>query len=112
MPIPTEPVGSPSRPVKLQKERVHKLISAHSRDDANGVPRVCLTGVIKARDPRVEAPEEVRDDLMPASWYIPRRRLGAADDCGFSPFSIDVKLKHGSPDAARGFEARQWLPTI
>jgi hypothetical protein len=27
--------------------------------------------------------------------------LGATDDCGFSPFSIDVKPKHGSPDFAR-----------
>jgi hypothetical protein len=30
-----------------------------------------------------------------------RSPLGATDDCGFSPFSIDVKLKHGSPDIAR-----------
>ena len=28
-------------------------------------------------------------------------QLGATDDCGFSPFSIDVKPKHGSPDVAR-----------
>ncbi len=28
-------------------------------------------------------------------------RLGATDDCGFSPFSRDVKPKHGSPDFAR-----------
>lgn len=27
--------------------------------------------------------------------------ISLADDCGFSPFSIDVKPKHGSPDAAR-----------
>ena len=27
--------------------------------------------------------------------------MGATDDCGFSPFSIDVKPKHGSPDFAR-----------
>jgi methionine synthase II (cobalamin-independent) len=38
---------------------------------------------------------------MLASKYIPKERLGATDDCGFSPFSIDVKPKHGSPDLAR-----------
>jgi len=36
-----------------------------------------------------------------ASKYIPVERLGSTDDCGFSPFSIDVKPKHGSPDFAR-----------
>ena len=33
--------------------------------------------------------------------HIPKERLGSTDDCGFSPFSIDVKPKHGSPDVAR-----------
>ena len=28
-------------------------------------------------------------------------RMGSTDDCGFSPFSIDIKPKHGSPDVAR-----------
>ena len=28
-------------------------------------------------------------------------RLGATDDCGFSPFSRDLKPAHGSPDFAR-----------
>ncbi|MFZ1884841.1 MAG: hypothetical protein WAU53_14890, partial [Rhodoplanes sp.] len=32
---------------------------------------------------------------------FPKDRLGSTDDCGFSPFSIDVKPKHGSPDVAR-----------
>ena len=41
------------------------------------------------------------DDLLLAAKYIPKDRLGATDDCGFSPFSIDVKPKHGSPDVAR-----------
>jgi len=27
--------------------------------------------------------------------------LGATDDCGFSPFSVDLEPKHGSPDFAR-----------
>ena len=33
--------------------------------------------------------------------YIPKERLGSTDDCGFSPFSIDEKPLHGSPDFAR-----------
>ena len=40
---------------------------------------------------------------MPASAasFIPKEQLGATDDCGFSPFSIDEKPSHGSPDFAR-----------
>lgn len=83
------------------KERVYKLIGDHLRDDANGVAQVAFIGVINPLDPRVETPEEVRDDLILASKYIPKEQLGATDDCGFSPFSIDVKPKHGSPDVAR-----------
>jgi methionine synthase II (cobalamin-independent) len=53
------------------------------------------------QNPRVETPQEVADDLVLASKYIPKERLGSTDDCGFSPFSIDTKPKHGSPDIAR-----------
>jgi methionine synthase II (cobalamin-independent) len=83
------------------KERVYKLIGEHSREDANGVPQVCFIGVINPQDPRVETPQEVCDALVLAAKYIPKERLGSTDDCGFSPFSIDVKPKHGSPDIAR-----------
>ena len=83
------------------KERVYKLIGEHSRADANGVPQVCFIGVINPLSPDVETPEQVRDDLVMAAKYIPKDRLGSTDDCGFSPFSIDVKPKHGSPDVAR-----------
>jgi hypothetical protein len=38
---------------------------------------------------------------MTASKHLPKERLGATDDCGFSPFSTDEKPKHGSPDFAR-----------
>ena len=34
-------------------------------------------------------------------FAISAKRLGATDDCGFSPFSRDLKPKHGSPDFAR-----------
>jgi methionine synthase II (cobalamin-independent) len=83
------------------KERVYELIGRHSRADADGVAQVCFIGVINPQNPRVETAQEVCDDLMNASKYIPKDRLGSTDDCGFSPFSIDAKPKHGSPDIAR-----------
>jgi methionine synthase II (cobalamin-independent) len=83
------------------KEYVYKLCGEHSRADANGVPQICFIGVIDPLNPTIETPEQVRDDLVLASRHIPVERLGSTDDCGFSPFSIDVKPKHGSPDAAR-----------
>jgi methionine synthase II (cobalamin-independent) len=83
------------------KERVYQLIGQHSRTQANGVPQVCFIGVINPQNPRVETPQEVCDDVVLAAKYIPKEQLGSTDDCGFSPFSIDVKPKHGSPDAAR-----------
>ena len=83
------------------KEYVYKLCGEHSRADANGVPQICFIGVIDPINPTVETQEQVRDDLVVASRHIPVERLGSTDDCGFSPFSIDVKPKHGSPDVAR-----------
>jgi len=83
------------------KERVYRLIGQHSREDANGVAQVCFVGVTNPQNPRVETSQEICDDLMLAAKYIPKERLGSTDDCGFSPFSIDMKPKHGSPDAAR-----------
>ena len=83
------------------RERVYKLVGEHSRADANGVKQVCFIGVINPQNPRVETPEEVAEELAKASKYIPVERLGSTDDCGFSPFSTDVKPKHGSPDVAR-----------
>jgi methionine synthase II (cobalamin-independent) len=83
------------------KEEVYRLVGKYSRDDANGVPQVCFMGVIDPLNPEVETPEQVKNDLMNAAKHIPPERLGATDDCGFSPFSRDVKPRHGSPDFAR-----------
>jgi len=83
------------------KERVYKEIGGTIRKDAKGVKQVAFIGVINPLNPKVESPEEVCKDIMDASKYIPFDQLGATDDCGFSPFSIDVKPKHGSPDFAR-----------
>ena len=62
---------------------------------------MAFIGVTNPLDPKVETPEQVAQDLVEASKYIEKDQLGATDDCGFSPFSIDVKPKHGSPDFAR-----------
>ncbi|KAJ9666368.1 hypothetical protein H2201_003556 [Coniosporium apollinis] len=83
------------------KEKVYKEIGENIRKDANGVKQVAFVGVVNPLDPKVEEPEEICEALMTASKYIPLDQLGATDDCGFSPFSIDVKPKHGSPDFAR-----------
>jgi methionine synthase II (cobalamin-independent) len=83
------------------KDRVYKLVGQHSREDANGVAQVVFIGVINPQNPRVEPPQEVCDAIVQAANFIPKERLGATDDCGFSPFSIDLKPQHGSPDVAR-----------
>lgn len=83
------------------KEKVYKLCGENSREDADGVAQVCFMGVINPLAPDVETVEHVKNQLLTAAKYIPVERLGATDDCGFSPFSRDVKPRHGSPDFAR-----------
>ncbi len=83
------------------KDAVYKLIGEHSREDANGVAQMCYIGVTNPQNPRVESAQEVADALVRAANFIPKERLGSTDDCGFSPFSIDEKPNHGSPDYAR-----------
>jgi methionine synthase II (cobalamin-independent) len=83
------------------KDPVLEMIGKESRDDANGVPQMCYVGVISGQSPRAESAEEVRDMLVRAANFIPKERLASTDDCGFSPFSIDEKPQHGSPDYAR-----------
>jgi methionine synthase II (cobalamin-independent) len=83
------------------KDRVYKLIGEHLRADAGGVTQMAYIGVINPLNPRVESADEVRDALIRAANFIPKEQLGATDDCGFSPFSIDEKPNHGSPDCAR-----------
>jgi methionine synthase II (cobalamin-independent) len=83
------------------KEAVYKVIGENIRRDAKGVKQVAFIGVINPQNPRVESPQEVANDLILAAKYIPKDQLGSTDDCGFSPFSLDVKPLHGSPDYAR-----------
>ncbi len=83
------------------REPVYKDIAASLREDANGVRQMAYIGVTNPLNPRVESPEEVCEQLVTAAKYIPKEQLGSTDDCGFSPFSIDVKPNHGSPEFAR-----------
>ncbi|MFC5995854.1 5-methyltetrahydropteroyltriglutamate--homocysteine methyltransferase [Pseudonocardia hispaniensis] len=83
------------------KDPVYECIGTHLRADADGVAQMAYIGVIDPLNPRVEGPQEVADALIRAANFIPRERLGSTDDCGFSPFSIDEKPSHGSPDYAR-----------
>ena len=83
------------------KDAVYRMVGEYSRDDANGIPQMCFMGVTNPLNPEVETAEQVRDQLVAAAKHIPVERLGATDDCGFSPFSRDLKPQHGSPDFAR-----------
>ena len=83
------------------RESVYEMCGRYRRDDADGVSQVCFMGVVNPLRPEVESAEQIRDELVTAAKYIPSDRLGATDDCGFSPFSRDVKPSHGSPDFAR-----------
>ena len=83
------------------QEQVYKDIAASLRSDANGVKQMAYIGVTNPGNPRVESAQEVCDQLVAAAKYIPKDQLGSTDDCGFSPFSIDEKPNHGSPDYAR-----------
>lgn len=91
-------MGRLRRTGERDKDRVYKIIGEQLREDADGVAQTAYVGVINPLNPRVESPEEVRDALVRAANFIPEERLGATDDCGFSPFSIDEKPSHGSPD--------------
>ena len=83
------------------KDPVYESIGKWLRADANGIPQTAYIGVINPLNPRVESPQEVADALIRAANFIPKEQLGSTDDCGFSPFSIDEKPSHGSPDFAR-----------
>lgn len=86
---------------ETDRESMYRIIGESIRQDAEGVKQVAFIGVVSPINPRIETPEEIADQLVMASQYIPIDQMGATDDCGFSPFSIDVKPKHGSPDLAR-----------
>ena len=71
------------------KTSIYKQIGQSIRRDAEGVKQVAFIGVTNPLDPKVETPEQIAEDLVEAIKYIAKDQLGATDDCGFSPFSID-----------------------
>ncbi|MEV8337334.1 hypothetical protein [Leucobacter sp. NPDC077196] len=84
-------------------DRVARLIGRQLRQrtrESGATPRV-LIGVTDPMNPKLETAAEVRDQLVRAARFIPPELLGSTDDCGFSPYLIDEKPKHGSPDFAR-----------
>ena len=84
-------------------DRVARLVGRQLRhlSRAEGsAPRVLL-GVTRPTNPKLETAEEIRDQLVRAARFIPAELLGSTDDCGFSPYLIDEKPRHGSPDFAR-----------
>jgi methionine synthase II (cobalamin-independent) len=83
------------------RQPAYRLVGKYLREDANGVPQMAYIGVIVTQSPRPESAQEVCDQLVAAAKHIDKQRLGSTDDCGFSPFSIDSKPNHGTPDYAR-----------
>src|SRR5919108_1171789 len=65
--------------------RVLKAIRAYMKPEQ----RIFVGGTAPI-DPRIETPEEGRDQVLEAAEYIPVDQLGTTDDCGFSPFSDDT----------------------
>lgn len=85
----------PDRVARLVGRELAALSAA-----GRAAPRVLL-GVTNPTHPKLETAEEVRDQLVRAARFVPPELLGSTDDCGFSPYLIDEKPRHGSPDHAR-----------
>jgi len=83
------------------KDPVFESIGKNLRSDARGVTQMAFIGSTVTQSPRVESPQEIAGHLVRAANFIAREQIGSTDDCGFSPFSIDEKPNHGSPDHAR-----------
>jgi methionine synthase II (cobalamin-independent) len=84
-----------------EKDPVFESIGQHLRSDADGVTQMAYLGVTNPGNPRVESAQEIAGNLIRAANFIDKNQIGSTDDCGFSPFSIDEKPNHGSPDYAR-----------
>jgi methionine synthase II (cobalamin-independent) len=83
------------------RESAYKNVGKYLREDARGIPQMAYIGCIVTQSPRPESAQEVCDQLVAAANFIGKDRIGSTDDCGFSPFSIDMKPNHGTPDYAR-----------
>lgn len=70
--------------------------------DVNSVEQVAFVGAVNASDPKIETLENYADARFKVIKYTPNIQLGASDDCGFIPFSVDIKPKISQgPDFAR-----------
>ena len=91
--------------IQLASERdrdpVYETIGKNLRSDADGVAQMAYLGTTVTQSPRVESAQEIAEQLIRAANFIDKNQIGSTDDCGFSPFSIDEKPNHGSPDYAR-----------
>ncbi|CAE6406364.1 unnamed protein product [Rhizoctonia solani] len=74
-------------PKLFEMDRLYGTMGSHI-----GPEQVIFIGVTDPCDQRVETAEEVRDRLLEAARYLPVDRLGATDDCGFSPFCDDTSI--------------------
>lgn len=83
-------------------DRVARLVGAQLRTrSADSPPPRILLGVTRPTNPKLETAEEIAETLVRAARFIPAELLGSTDDCGFSPYLVDEKPRHGSPDFAR-----------
>ena len=87
--------GDPDRVARLVGRQLRDLAAAGGR-----TPRVLL-GVTIPTNPKLETDREIAEQLVRAARFVPPAQLGSTDDCGFSPYLIDEKPRHGSPDFAR-----------
>ena len=85
----------PDRVARLVGRQLRQLSAAGGRQ-----PRV-LFGVTDPTNPKLETEQEIAEQLIRAARFVPPELLGSTDDCGFSPYLIDEKPRHGSPDFAR-----------
>jgi 5-methyltetrahydropteroyltriglutamate--homocysteine methyltransferase len=65
--------------------RILRIIRQYMKADQR-----VFVGVVSPIAPRIETPEEIRDQILEAAQFIPVEHLGTTDDCGFSPFCDDV----------------------
>jgi 5-methyltetrahydropteroyltriglutamate--homocysteine methyltransferase len=79
--------------------RVLKIIRAHMKPEQR-----IFIGVTAPINPRIETPEEIRDQIVEAAEYIRADQLGTTDDCGFSPFCDDTSTSRDT--AFKKIEAR------
>jgi 5-methyltetrahydropteroyltriglutamate--homocysteine methyltransferase len=75
--------------LQMASEADREKVLGTVRDTVPADAKVFI-GVIDPINPRVETPEEVRDQILQAAEHIPVDQLGSCDDCGFSPFGDDV----------------------